>query len=121
MKVVSIFSVILIGVSLLSALVSVSSAVTQAKGDNSTTLLPIFAGCIRGLWSLAFIFAVVKLRQYSAGILQTLQSGSTADLQLALEHQRGFWKYTAIILLLSGAMFLLLLVFAFFSPSVSAA
>lgn len=115
----SIMGFILIGVSLLFALVMVAGGIFNARnGENSTeaAFIPIFMGCVSGLVSMLYILPSVKLWKYGSWILRTLKSGSAIDLQHSLEQQRRFWKYAAIILLLSGILLPVLILTLFTSP-----
>ena len=53
-----------------------------------------------GLLALLYIYPAVKLWKYATYIGQLLNSGSTLDLEAALDQQRAFWKFTGIIALI---------------------
>jgi hypothetical protein len=79
-----------------------------------------FMGVIYLVMSLMYLFPSVKLWKYGTSILRLMSSRSAADLEQALEEQRGFWKFVGILMLVFLAMMLLTFVIGIFSAIATA-
>ena len=49
--------------------------------------------------SIVYIFPGLKLWNYASSIAMLLQTGRDADLVAALNHQRSFWKFVGVFML----------------------
>ncbi|MCW1920936.1 DUF5362 family protein [Luteolibacter arcticus] len=71
--------------------------------------------------SLMYLFPAVKLWKYGTSILRLMSTRSAADLEQALEEQRGFWKFVGIVLLISLGLMLVGFVLVIIAGVASAA
>lgn len=69
-------------------------------------------GLIYLILAALYIYPCVKLTQYSSSIKRLLASQSTIDLETALDHQRGFWKFCGIMALIMVSLYALIFVVA---------
>lgn len=78
---------------------------------------PIIIGFIYLLMSLFYLIPSIKLWQYGSAIVRLMSSNAVADLEAALDQQRGFWKFVGIMVLI----FIGLMVLAFVGSFVAVA
>lgn len=52
------------------------------------------------LAGFAVIYPALKLWKYASGIAQVMNSRTTADLDAALNHQRRYWKFQGIMVII---------------------
>jgi len=64
-------------------------------------------GVIYLVLSVMYLFPSLKLWKYGTAILRLMSSRSAADLEQALEEQRGFWKFVGILMLVFAVMMVL--------------
>ena len=72
--------------------------------------LPVVMGITYIVLSIIYLFPSVKLWKYGSAIVRLMSSGSTADLENALDQQRGFWKFVGILMIIMIAFTLLAMV-----------
>lgn len=72
--------------------------------------LPVVMGITYILLSIIYLFPSVKLWKYGSAIVRLMSTGSTADLEAALDQQRGFWKFVGILMIIMLAFMLLAMV-----------
>ena len=71
-----------------------------------------YLGIVYIALAVLYILPAVKLRKYGGSIRDLVASGSNADLERALDHHRGFWKFVGIIIIVSIVMFVLFFITA---------
>jgi hypothetical protein len=83
----------------------------------SATKNPIFSGgmgvtlaVIYAIFAFVYIFPAVKLWKYATCIGRLMASGTTIDLEAALNEQRSFWKFIGILFLIVLSLYALLIV-----------
>lgn len=72
--------------------------------------LPVVMGIVYIGMSLLYLFPALKLWKYGSAIVRLMSSNSTADLEAALDQQRGFWKFVGIMMIIMIAITLLAMV-----------
>lgn len=89
---------------------------------NAITGFPmIAAGIFYLLVAMIHLFPSIKLWQYGSAIVRVISSGSDADLEAALDQQRGFWKFVGIMMVLLIGLVVLALVGGMIAAMASAA
>lgn len=66
---------------------------------------------------LFYLYPLIKLSKYASAIRRLRVSQSMADLEAALDQQRGFWRYVGIIVLLLAVCVILGLLGVFIALS----
>ena len=72
--------------------------------------LPVVMGITYIVLSIIYLFPALKLWKYGSAIVRLMSTGSTADLEAALDQQRGFWKFVGILMIIMIAITLLAMV-----------
>lgn len=87
-------------------------------GLSGTMASPQMSGGVLQLMAVAYIvfgfvylFPTIKLFKYSAAISALSRTGDVRDLERALDHQRGFWKFAGIMAILAIIAYAGLIVF----------
>ncbi len=71
---------------------------TKAAGLNAPMMAGLAVGY--GLFAFLYIYPAVKMWQYASSISRLMASRSAEDLVKALGHQRAFWKFVGILMIL---------------------
>ncbi|MEK7949919.1 DUF5362 family protein [Luteolibacter soli] len=79
----------------------------RSRGGAGAAAVPVIMGVIYLAMSVVYLFPSLKLWKYGSAILRLMSSQSAADLEQALEQQRGFWKFVGILALVSTCLGLL--------------
>jgi hypothetical protein len=74
---------------------ALTSSSSRAVGAQS------FVGVMYIVMSLLYLVPSLKLWKYGTAILHLMSTNSAADLEQALEQQRGFWKFVGILVMIS--------------------
>ncbi len=98
---------ILVGLLMMTTGAMVGMSSEQAAGLAG---LPVVMGITYIVLSIFYLFPSIKLWKYGSAIVRLMSSGSTADLEAALDQQRGFWKFVGILLIIMIAFMLLAMV-----------
>lgn len=102
------------GLMLLAAVVMGLMGGVATMGKMGMQKNPMPAGVMMGmavgyaLFALVYIYPALKLWRYASGIGALLISGNMMDLESALRHQRSFWKFVGIMMIV---LFVLYIVF----------
>ena len=67
---------------------------------------PVVMGVIYLLLAFFYFFPALKLWKYGSHIVSLLGSGSTLDLEAALDAQRSFWKFVGILVCVVIALYI---------------
>ena len=70
----------------------------------------IVMGIMYIVLSLLYLVPSIKLLKYGSSINRLLSGNSVADLENAMEQQRGFWKFVGIMLIVGIVMMLVSIV-----------
>lgn len=70
----------------------------------------IIMGFVYLVMSLIYLIPSIKLWQYGSAIVRLMSSNAVADLEAALDQQRGFWKFVGIMVLIMIGLMLLVFV-----------
>lgn len=62
--------------------------------------MPVVIGVMYLVFSLLYLIPSIKLWKYGSAIYRLLSTNSVADLENAMEQQRGFWKFVGIMILI---------------------
>lgn len=84
---------------------STSKSPTPFSGSLGITLVISYA-----LMAILYLFPGVKLWKYASRIGDLLASGRDEDLVAALNQQRSFWKFIAILMIIMIAIYLLAII-----------
>lgn len=121
----SILGFIGAGVLLLVGLAVIVTGVFGGMSPRQTTAITGFpmiaAGIFYLLMALLQLFPALKLWQYGSAIVRLISSGSNADLEAALDQQRGFWKFVGIMMVILIGLFVLAFVAGMIAALASAA
>jgi hypothetical protein len=77
-------------------------------------------GIVYTILSLIYLIPSIKLWKYGSSILRLISSRSTADLDQAMNEQRGFWQFVGIMMLIMVIVMGLVMLLAFFGAAVAA-
>ncbi len=66
----------------------------------------IVMGIIYSAFSVIYLIPSIKLLKYGSSIYHLLSGNSVADLENAMEQQRGFWKVAGIMIIVGIVMIL---------------
>jgi len=88
--------VLLIAIGMI-AMVAMGGAMLAQADPNMQGGVLIGMGIGYGLFSWLYLYPAKKLTSYAGSIARLMVSRSVADLEDALNQQRGFWKYVGII------------------------
>lgn len=78
-----------------------ATAFSKAMGKKGMpTSMIVTAGVLYLLMGLIQIYPAIKLNSFASAIGRLIFSGRVSDLVDAIEHQRGFWKFVGVILVL---------------------
>jgi hypothetical protein len=121
----SILGFIGAGMMILAGLAVMATGVFGGMGSRQSaamTGLPLVAaGIFYLLMALLYLFPSLKLWQYGSSIVRLMSSGSNADLEAALDQQRGFWKFVGIMMVILLGLMLLAFVGGFIAAMAGAA
>jgi hypothetical protein len=98
----SIFGFIYTGLFLLIAIVIMTSSAFGRMGG-----MEILIGGIYLVVAAVFLFPSIKLWKFGSSIVRLMQSSRVVDLEDALHQQRGFWKFTGIMVIIALALLVL--------------
>lgn len=73
---------------------------------------PILLGVLYLVIAIFYFFPSLKLWKYGSHIAALLDSGTTADLEAALETQRSFWKFVGILVCVGIALYIVAIIAA---------
>ena len=66
--------------------------------------MPVVMGLVYLVLSLLYLIPSIKLWKYGSAIYRLLSTNSIADLENAMEQQRGFWKFVGIMIIIMLAI-----------------
>jgi len=95
-----------LGMIIMGAAGSASGGIENALGG----IPAVGAGVLYILFSLLYIYPAVKLWKYGSSIKQLTMSRSVSALEIALDQQRAFWKFTGIIAIIMIVFYIVLIV-----------
>ena len=98
------FMVLFSGLMLVSSLLVGTMA---PKGSVGLGGINAGIGVIYLLLAVLYLFPSIKLWKFGTSILSLMMSNSVADLDQAMEQQRGFWKFVAIMMIIGFSLSLL--------------
>ena len=82
---------------------AVASRSGLSSGTGIAALLPAVVAMV------LYVYPLIKLSAYAAGIRRLKASGSIADLNYALDQQRAFWKFVGILMLIGIILWVILI------------
>ncbi len=109
-RLVSIVVLTVISIWLLTTIMGLSGSTSLAGArPGGAGEAGYFAGAFGVFLTVAvfYLYPLVKLSKYAAAIRRLRVSQSMADLENALDQQRGFWKFVGVVTLI-GAVFALI-------------
>lgn len=80
------------------AMGKVMEAQPGLKGPGNGVFLAIGFGYL--VFGLLFFYPSLKLNSYASAIARLIFTGRGADLEDAIEHQRAYWKYIGVLMVL---------------------
>lgn len=111
----SVFGFLYTGFFLIMAVVIMTSSAFARMGG-----MEIFIGGIYLVVAAVFLIPSIKLWKYGSSIVRLMQSSTVADLEEALHQQRGFWKFSGIMVIIILALILLSIVGSVFAATATA-
>jgi magnesium-transporting ATPase (P-type) len=87
-----------------------AATLNPSRGAAGLAGMPVIAGVFYILFAALYLIPSIKLWRYGTAILRLISSNSPADLENALEQQRGFWKFVGIMMLISIAVMVLAMI-----------
>ena len=91
--------------------------VVMGSAMASLTKSPMFSGgfgivlaVIYGIFAFIYIFPALKLWKYASCIGNLISSGTSSDLEMALNEQRSFWKFIGMIFLVLLSLYALIFI-----------
>lgn len=109
----SILGFIGAGFMILAGLLMMTTGAMAGMGSRDAAGLggfPVVMGITYLVLSIIYLFPALKLWKYGSAIVRLMSSNSTADLEAALDQQRGFWKFVGILMIIMIAITLLAMV-----------
>jgi hypothetical protein len=99
----------------------VGGAVAGSRSSGAMAGLPAGMGIVYLLMSLLYLIPSIKLWKYGSAIVRLISSRSTADLDQAMNEQRGFWQFVGIMMLIMIVLMGITMLLALFGAAVAAA
>lgn len=110
----SIIGFILTGLIVLGALgmLVAGGSILAAGGSEMMSFagMPAIASILYLAFAFLYFFPSLKLWKYGTHIASLMSSNSAADLELALDAQRSFWKFVGILLAVFIGLYALILI-----------
>lgn len=101
------------GLMVLAALVMmVGMGFISSKVESGLPIGFVGLGLIYLVMAAFYIYPCIKLHKYAKAIKSLVQTQSSSDLEDALEHQRGFWKFIGVIALVITCIYAAIFVVA---------
>lgn len=86
---------------------SQQSAGFTTQQSTGLAAFPVIMGIMYIVFSIIYLFPALKLWKYGSAIVRLMSTNSTADLENALDQQRGFWKFVGILMVIMIAFMIL--------------
>jgi len=96
--------------------IAIASSVGSAAGGTTKTLLsgPVGLGiaALYLVFGCVYIIPGIKLWKYASSIASLVATGRDEDLVAALNHQRSFWKFIALLFMILIALYFVVILIA---------
>ena len=92
---------------LIGLIMMAGGAVGGATGGTAAASMmgfQVMGGIMYLLFAMLYLIPSIKLWKYGSSIYRLLSGNSVADLENALEQQRGFWKFVGIMIIIGMAL-----------------
>ena len=106
---IAVFFMLLAGLGM-AALSMIGGEAAKAAGMPPT--MAIILGGVYAVFAFLYIYPAMKIWQYASSIQRLVNSRHPSDLVSALSHQRAFWKFVGILMILVILAYVLIFVVA---------